>query len=232
MIMFSKIKNTILTILVIICAVGLVSTLFKKCSGPDNKVFKQTLDSLHKKNDSLAFEIKKDSLVIDSLNATNNALVSKIGHQKAKIITIYQQVAEEKDRVSKLVDSGLISYFNKRYPYDTINDKLKIAQQVLSGAAEDLVDYDGAVKVLAIKDSIINLDSIRIAGKDTVISKYISKEGKYKKIIGNKDMEIMNWSSQYNKLEAENRKLKFKNKFQKIASYIIIGGLAYTMLHK
>jgi hypothetical protein len=230
--MISKIKNIALLVIVVVCIIGIITTLFKGCNKPNNTVFKHTIDSLHKQNDSLLSKLEKTNLVIDSLKKVDNNLTDRINHQKTKIITITQQVAKQKDSISKLVDSSLVIYFNQRYPTDTINNKLKVAQQVLTKAAEDLVDYDGNKKILTIKDSIIDLDSIKLINKDNIISNYIFKEKNYKQLIYNKDLEVMNWSSQYTQLTLENKKLRTKNKLHKIVDYIIVGGLVYTILRK
>ena len=44
--------------------------------------------------------------------------------------------------------------------------------------------------------------------------------------------QIQGWEDQYGKLEIQYNKLKVKSKFQRIGSYVVIGGLAYLMLAK
>jgi hypothetical protein len=46
----------------------------------------------------------------------------------------------------------------------------------------------------------------------------------------NQETQINDWKFQYNKLALENKKLQFKNKFGKIVTYVLAGGLAYTLL--
>ena len=46
----------------------------------------------------------------------------------------------------------------------------------------------------------------------------------------NQETQISDWKFQYNKLTLENKKLQFKNKFGKIVTYALAGGLAYTLL--
>ena len=45
-------------------------------------------------------------------------------------------------------------------------------------------------------------------------------------------MQIEGLRFQYNKLQLENHKLKIKNKFTKIATGIVIGGLTYMIISK
>ena len=126
----------------------------------------------------------------------------------------------------------LLTSFNNRYPTDTISNPLLVAQPVLVSAAKDLVELDGAKQIIVLKDSsIITLES-KVTVKDSIIGKYANKELNYKNIILNKDKEITGWEGQYQKLELQYNKLKVKSKFQRIGSYIVIGGLAYLMLAK
>ena len=121
---------------------------------------------------------------------------------------------------------------NNRYPKDTITNPLPVAQPVLASASRDLAAYDGAKHEIVIKDSVIAIQESRITLKDSTITLFVNKEGRYKSIIGNKDQAISEWSKQYDNLNLNYKKLQVKNKFQKIGSYIIIGGLAYTLLAK
>jgi hypothetical protein len=99
-------------------------------------------------------------------------------------------------------------------------------------AAKDLVELDGAKQIITIKDSAITILETKVSNKDSVISKYISKEDKFKLMLINKDQEIAGWEGQYQKIELQYNKLKIKSKFQRIGSYVVIGGLAYLMLAK
>ena len=99
-------------------------------------------------------------------------------------------------------------------------------------AAKDLVELDGAKQIISLKDSSIHTLEAKVTVKDSVISKYISKEDKFRLILLNKDKEITGWEGQYQQLEFKYNKLKVKSKFQRIGSYVVIGGLAYLMIAK
>ena len=197
-----------------------------------SKEFLAEVDSLHKVNDSLFVEIKKDDAAIDSLNYVSEELTYKIEHQKAKVVKIIQYVDSSKNAIDSYTEHQLVSSFNNRYPKDTVTNKLPLAQPVLISAAKDLVELDGAKQIIVLKDSSIHTLEAKVTVKDSVISKYISKEDKFRLILTNKDKEIAGWEGQYQKLELQYNKLKVKSKFQRIGSYVVIGGLGYLMLAK
>ena len=171
--------------------------------------FKSKQDSLVKAVDSMQLVIAKEDKVIDSLNIVDSSLQWKVDHQKAKVITVTHWVDSSKNKVDTYTEHELVSSFNKRYPADTVTNPLPIAQPVLVGAAKDLVELDGAKEKLVLKDSSIATLETRVANKDSVINKYISKEDKYKLILINKDKEIAGWEDQYQKLDLQYKKLLY-----------------------
>jgi uncharacterized protein (UPF0333 family) len=147
-----------------------------------------------------------------------------------KIITKF--VDSSKSAVDTYNEKELISYFNNRYPKDTVTNPLPIAQPVLVSTAKDLAELDGAKQIITIKDSVIAVIEARVTGKDSVIAVYIKKEGTYKNIMTNQDTQIKDWKNQYQQLYLQNQKLKFKNKITKIGAGVIVGGLVYLMVAK
>lgn len=194
--------------------------------------FKGKLDSLSRVNDSLTTENEEDSYKIATLQVQDSILTYNITHQKAKIIKVKEYVQVQQGIVDDLTSTETVKYFYKRYPEDTVSDPVVAATPVLKAAAKDLVELDGVREVLPIKDSIIATQESRITLKDSTIGLYINKEGRYKAIIGNKDQAIGEWSKQYDLLNLNYKKMQIRNKFQKIGTYIIIGGLTYTLLAK
>lgn len=194
--------------------------------------FKAKLDSLDKVNDSLFIENAKDDSSIAELKALDDKLQYKLDHQKAKVVVIDHWVDSSKGKIDTYTEHELITSFNNRYPKDTVTNPLPLAQPVLVSAAKDLVELDGAKGKLVVKDSIIALQDNRIVLKDSTITLFQNKEVRYRAIIDNKDQAIAEWNKQYSALQLENKKLKLKSKFQKIASFVIIGGLTYTLLAK
>ena len=194
--------------------------------------FKATQDSLVAAVDSMQLEIAKDDSVIAILDKKDDSLQYVIDHQKAKVKTIVEYIEVEKNNIDGFSNPELVSSFNNRYPTDTITNPLLVAQPVLVSAAKDLVELDGAKQIIVLKDSSINTLEAKVTVKDSVIGKYANKELNYKNIILNKDKEITGWEGQYQKLELQYNKLKVKSKFQRIGSYVVIGGLAYLMLVK
>jgi hypothetical protein len=177
-------------------------------------------------------QIAKDDAVIDSLNEVDAVLSDKLAHQKTKVIKIVETIEIEKNNIDSYSEQELVSSLNKRYPKDTVTNPLPVAQPVLVSVAKDLVELDGAKQIIVLKDSAITTLETKVTVKDSVIKKYANKELNYISIILNKDKEITGWEGQYQKIELQYNKLKVKSKFQRIGSYIVIGGLAYLMLAK
>jgi len=194
--------------------------------------FKTTQDSLAAAVDSMQLEIAKDDSAIAILDKKDDSLQYVIDHQKAKVKTIVEYIEVEKNNIDGFSNPELISSLNKRYPKDTVTNPLPVAQPVLVSVAKDLVELDGAKQIIVLKDSSITTLEAKVTVKDSVIGKYANKEFNYKNIILNKDKEIAGWEGQYQKIELQYNKLKVKSKFQRIGSYIVIGGLAYLMLAK
>lgn len=194
--------------------------------------FKAKLDSLDKVNDSLYAENKKDDEAIEELRNLDLDLQYKLDHQKVKVVRVDHWIDSSKGKIDTYTEHELVTSFNNRYPKDTVSNPLPLAQPVLVSAAKDLVELDGTKEKLIIKDSVIALQESRITLKDSTINLFVNKEGRYKAIIGNKDQAISEWSKQYDNLNLQYKKLQIRNKFQKIGTYIIIGGLTYTLLAK
>jgi fructose-1,6-bisphosphatase/inositol monophosphatase family enzyme len=194
--------------------------------------FKVKLDSLTEANDYLLIQDQIADSEIEAIQKQDSIYIHDLKNRKAKVIKIKEYVQVEVNKIDNFTEQELVSYLNNRYPKDTITNPLPVAQPVLASASKDLAAYDGAKHEIVVKDSVIAIQESRITLKDSTIGLYISKEGRYKSIIGNKDQAISEWSKQYDNLNLNYKKLQVKNKFQKIGSYIIIGGLAYTLLAK
>jgi hypothetical protein len=231
--MMLLVKKWLPKVIIVVAIIAIGGVLFEKCSSnADHKAFLVEMDSLHKVNDSLFAEIKKDDAVIDSLNEVSEVLTYNIEHQKTKVIKIVETIEVEKNKVDTFTEHELVSSFNTRYPKDTITNPLPVAQPVLVAAAKDLVELDGTKEIIILKDSTISTLEAKVVIKDNIITGFENKENKYKTILINKDKEIAGWEDQYNQIDLQLKKLKVKSKFQRIGSYIVIGGLGYLMLVK
>ena len=194
--------------------------------------FKGKLDSLTEANDYLLIQNQIADGQIEAIERQDSIYIHDLENRKARVIKIKEYVQVEVNKIDNFTEQELVSYLNNRYPKDTITNPLPVAQPVLASASRDLAAYDGAKHEIVIKDSVIAIQESRITLKDSTITLFVNKEGRYKSIIGNKDQAISEWSKQYDNLNLNYKKLQVKNKFQKIGSYIIIGGLAYTLLAK
>ena len=194
--------------------------------------FKGKLDSLTEVNDYLLIQNQIADGEIKAIERQDSIYIHDLENRKAKVIKIKEYVQVEINKIDNFTEQEIVSYLNQRYPKDTITNPLPVAQPVLTFVARDLAAYDGAKHEIVIKDSVIAIQESRITLKDSTITLFVNKEGRYKSIIGNKDQAISELSKQYDNLNLNYKKLQVKNKFQKIGSYIIIGGLAYTLLAK
>jgi hypothetical protein len=223
-------KKTVLLILAVIVGAYII---FDKVSDAGlSKEFLQTQDSLVQAVDSMKLDLVQDSIKIDSLVLVDVQLQDKLAYAKSHVKTVTKFVDSSKAAVDTYSEHELITFFNNRYPKDTVTNPLPLAQPVLVSTAKDLVELDGAKQIITIKDSVIALTESRVSGKDSVISVYIKKEGTYKNIMFNQDVQIKDWKNQYQTLYLQNQKLKFKNKITKIGAGVVVGGLVYLMIAK
>ena len=220
-------------VLGILAFLVLAYIIFDKVSDAGlSKEFLQKQDSLVHAVDSMKLDLVQDSIKIDSLVLVDVQLQDKLAYAKSHVKTVTKFVDSSKAAVDTYSEHELITFFNNRYPKDTTTNKLPLAQPVLVSTAKDLAELDGAKQIITIKDSVIALTESRVNGKDSVISVYIKKEGTYKNIMTNQDLQIKDWKNQYQQLYLQNQKLKFKNKITKIGAGIVVGGLVYLMVAK
>lgn len=218
-------------VIVVICLFSLY-LLADKCNIPGSIEFTEKIDSLQSVNDSLVQEIKASDSLITQLVDQDIRLNDIIDAQKASVRIIREIVYKEVEVVRDADSAAIVKFYNLRYPDQALaSDTLTpLNKPVLIEAAADLVKYDGAVKEIAVKDSIILTQDTRINLKDSTITLFKSKEANLNAIIGNKDLAIDEWTKQYKGLQLENKKLKLKSKFQKVATILFAGGFAYMLI--
>jgi hypothetical protein len=223
-------KKVVLLILAVIVGAYII---FDKVSDAGlSKEFLQKQDSLVHAVDSMKLDLVQDSIKIDSLVLVDVQLQDKLAYAKSHVKTVTKFIDSSKAAIDTYSEHELITFFNNRYPKDTVTNPLPLAQPVLVSTAKDLAELDGAKQIITIKDSVIALTESRVSGKDSVISVYIKKEGTYRNIMTNQDLQIKDWKNQYQVLYLQNQKLKFKNKITKIGAGIVVGGLVYLMVAK
>ena len=207
-------------------------SIFSIATIKNSDSFKAKLDSLTEVNDYLLIQNQIADSEIAAIQKQDSIYIHDLKNQKAKVIKIKEYVEVEVNRIDNLTEQEIVTHLNQRYPKDTVTNPLPVAQPVLVSASKDLAAYDGAKQEIVVKDSVITLQDKRLVLKDSTIGLYIGKESRYKSIIGNKDQAISEWNKQYDALNLNYKKLQIKSKFQRIATYVIIGGLTYTMLVK
>jgi len=194
--------------------------------------FKGKLDSLTEANDYLLIQNQIADSQIEAIERQDSIYIHDLENRKARVVKIKEYVQVEVNKIDNFSEQEIVRYLNQRYSKDTITNPLPVSQPVITFVAKDLAAYDGVKHEIVIKDSVIAIQESRITLKDSTIGLYANKEVRFKSIISNQDLKINQWSSQYDNLNLNYKKLQVKNKFQKIGSYIIIGGLAYTLLAK
>ncbi len=196
--------------------------------------FKEELNELHKQNDSLVAEIVAGDSIIADLHEKDIELTNELEDALSHVKVVKQIVYKEVEKVKQHDSSAVVGFFNNKYPEEAkkVDTLIPLNKPVLVAAAIDLIKYDGVVKELSLKDSVISIQDKKLVLKDSMVSVFSMKEDKYKKLIANKDVEIARWSQEFNKLELQNKKLKLKSKFQRIAATAVIGGLIYMTVKK
>ena len=185
------------------------------------------IDSLHGQNDSLETAIIDEEYKNQVLTVKSNILKDNIKALK--------EDKSELEAAAKMrpheIDSFFVVRYAEQYKVET-KDTTILPVPVSKAVVVDLLDFDRTKNIVLNQDSLITNLETKVSNKDSVISKYISKEDKFRLILLNKDKEIDGWEGQYQKIELQYNKLKIKSKFQRIGSYVVIGGLAYLMLAK
>lgn len=192
--------------------------------------FKYTQDSLNVVVNSLKEDNHQKDLQIDALEESDCDLRNQLDKAKAKVIVITKWVDSSKGKIDTYSEAELITSFNTRYPEDTITNPLPLAQPVLTSAAKDLVELDGAKQTLVVKDSVIALNEQRIFVKDSIIMKFEEKDFNNKIVIAMREKQINDWQDQYKQIELQNKKLKLQNKFTKIGAGVVVGGLVFLLV--
>lgn len=217
-------KKRILTIVAIILLLWLA---FNKLVSSINMTaeFLARQDSLVHAVDSLNNVIVKNDSVITELYHIDDSLQGVVNNQKTKVVKIIEYVDSSKGVIETYNDAQLVDFLNQRYPQDTTTNPTAVAQPVLTSAAKDLVELDGAKQIIMIKDSSIAILEARVANKDSVISIFEKKEDAYKGIVSNQQAQIQDWKREYNKV-------KLKSKLFKLGSAAVAGVLGLLLLLK
>jgi len=225
-------KNTLTRLgIALICLLGLY-LLVDRCNISSAIEFTEKMDSLQRVNDSLIKENNLSDSLIEDLAAEDIRLNDIIDAQKASVQIIREIVIKEVEVIRDADSAAIAKFYNLRYPNQALapDTLITLNKPVLVEVAADLIKYDGAVKEIAIKDSIISSQDTRISLKDSTITLFKSKEANLNNIIGNKDLAIDEWTKQYKGLQLENKKLKLQSKFQKVATVLFAGGFAYMLI--
>lgn len=224
--MKTLVKVNVLAALVLVTVYLLVN--FTGCNQKD---LKGEIEVLHRTNDSLETEIGIKDHEIEVMYEIDSTLTQELHEAKEKVKVVKIYVEKEIQKVKEFDSSQVTKFYTERYPEESkVKDTLiSLAKPVLVSAAAELVEFDGAKQIIQVQDSIVTIQDKKIGVRDSVITLMRSKEGDYKSIISNKDLEINNWLQQNKLLNKENSKLKKK---LKVVTFGLIGVSGYFLLKK
>jgi hypothetical protein len=131
--------------------------------------------------------------------------------------------------ITVLIGSVLFEKCNNNVEHKAFLSQVDSLHKVNDSLQAEIAKDDAAIDSL---DIVAVELQYKVDHQKAKVIKIANKELNYKNIILNKDKEIAGWEGQYQKIELQYNKLKVKSKFQRIGSYIVIGGLAYLMLAK
>lgn len=109
----------------------------------------------------------------------------------------------------------------------TDTSKIVLSYPVAKAVAKDLIKGDSAMAILNYRDEENRLLERKVSLKDSIIYSYRLKESNYLNQIGNQELKISGWQSEYSKLQGDYKKLKTKYSFTKVLASAIVGGLLY-----
>lgn len=218
--------------IIVVCILLLYFTV--DIGGCNPKDLKQEIEVLHVQNDSLEGVIVQQDHSIIEMNIRDVELSEQLQEAKEKVKVVKVVVEKEVEVVKKYDSLELVKFYAKRYPeqFKIIDTLVPLNKGVLVTVASNLVEYDGAKKVIQLQDSSIALQEQKLQIKDTIIYTMKEKENNYKSLVSNKNKEIVNLNEINRSLEKDNKKLKNKVKVAKIVGAIVLGGLTYSLLAK
>jgi len=219
----NKFFNTLLILTIIGLAIWIILDRIRDKEKDD--VFLQKQNQFNRVIDSLKNEIPKKDSVVLVLFEINDSLQHEIDTLEGSVKVVIKYIDSSKISIDNFTEQELVTFYNERYPKDTITNKLPISQPVLNEAAKDLAELDGSRKMLILKDSILSVIKQQLEVKDSIINVYVRKEGDYKNIITKQDSVIINWNDRYKELDKKYQKAKIANKIIKTASGVIIAAI-------
>jgi hypothetical protein len=226
-------KQTIITVIVVAIISFLAFNYFTPVKHFDTKPYEAKIDSLQTEIDS----VENENIILNNeqlgLENTNQSLLAQTQGLKNKI----QSLREDNSHV-KIVDAfthnQVDSFFKSRYANLYIQpaiDTTVLPLPVAKAAATDILELDKTKIVLANADSLINVQSQLINGKDQVITVLKTKETNYQSVISLQLKQQDNYKAQIIGLKDDVKKSSRLVKNQKIKSFILgaaVIGLAVT----
>jgi hypothetical protein len=91
----------LLSIVIIICFIGVVSTLFEKCSGPKDKTLTVKIDSLNRINDLLSKKIIENNRNIYVMTVKDSILKKEVNRLKSSVQVIHDTVYKKISIIKK-----------------------------------------------------------------------------------------------------------------------------------
>lgn len=225
-------KKIIVIVALILIAIVVMSRLQCNKNLFDLSAYKVRIDSLQKNIDSVSKLNDLEELKIADLQQKNDSLV-EVKNDLEQEIDDLKKDTEYIEIVREYNPTQVDSFFKNKYAneYKIVQkDTVLIPLPVAQSAVVDIIDLEKTKKVLVKTDSLVTVLNKTNENKDTIIVSLRTKEANYNTIIFNKDAQMSEWKNQLFISQMENKKLKIKNKFGKIVTYVLLGGLAYSVL--
>lgn len=228
-------KQTIFTIIIVVVVTFLLFNFF----GP------------HKKFDTKPYEVKIDSLQkeINYVLVQNDSLTQKEGELESYNLQLVDQTLDLKHTITNLKnDSSHIkivyaytptqvdSFFSTRYVKaykEHSTDTTHLPLPVAKAAVIDILELDKTKNVLAKTDSLVEVQSQLINGKDQVITVLKTKETNYQSVISLQLKQQDNYKAQIVGLKDDIKRSSRSVKMQKVKTFVLGAAvIALAATHK
>ena len=216
-------KRSIFIAVIAIVAIFLVYNLFGSHKSFDTKPYEARIDSLQKEVDST---LEKNSLLTieeQKLVQANDLLLNKANGLKHTIIDLKKDHSHVKlvySYTPTQVDSFFLNRYTKAYQEPT-KDTTHLPIPVAKAAVVDILELDKTKNVLEKTDSLVEVQSNLISGKDEVISVLKSKETNYQSVINLQIKQQENYKTQIFGLKDDIKKSKKSIRNQKIKTFLL-----------
>jgi chromosome segregation ATPase len=228
-------KNIAIVALLATVIVLLFHYTFSHQSSFDIRPYKKAIDSLQVKIDSVSRENKALVAKGFQLEAGNSQLEFKIQGLKGTIKSLKSDSSKIKVVYSyspNQLDSFFLSKYKKLYSEPT-KDTTRLPIPVSKEVVIDLENFDRATSALAKTDSLVQLQSTLIQGKDSVIINLKAEQSNWNFIVSSQSKQQDDYKVQIDGLDKDLKKYKRSTRIQRIKTILLGAAVAALLIaHK